>query len=69
MRKSNKPFLLIEIKSDNPESILRQYKHSLPVQLDIISGYCVKEWPRIWFVPGLKRFKKISINSNVSMFI
>ena len=51
--KSNKPYIRIQLESDNPVKNLRPFNQSMPTKIEI--GY-----------EGYKRFKNVTIQTEVS---
>ena len=70
VRKSIKPFLRMEISSDNSEVYLRPFNQPRPARIIITNGITqrynstAKQWYDD-FTPGYKRFKNIKIETKV----
>ena len=77
--KSKQTFVRIQIDSDNPENFLKHYYASMPTQITILNGYdgitclgpdCQPIFLRQMnqvdeFIPGYKKFKNITIQTQV----
>ena len=77
--KSKQTFVRIRIDSDNPENFLKHYYASTPTKITILNGYdgetclgvsCHPDFLREMnkvdeFIPGYKKFKNITIQTQV----